>query len=184
MKKLSILLIALSIFICGCRTLGPYTNFTAIKKPIPPDPSFLIFSEHEEYDGGLLVSQIEDALTKNGFPVISQTVITLQTGEASTYSFWRGKTTGQHTIAIKSLDLTQTPATYVIMANAQTWEFKIIKTQTQELIAKGCFASDIYNEILIVLKNMGIPLKYEQKTPDPSQKNFWQRLFWLEEKSP
>lgn len=182
MKKLTILLIALSFFICGCRTTAPYTNFYALKKPVPENPSFLIFLEKEGRWGSGMVSWIEDTLTGKGLTVISMPVYTRHSKEYSSFNWWVGRETGQSEASLSSIDLSRTPATYLITLNGESYEFKIIKVQTHELISKGYLSRDYCNEILYVLKDMGIPV--ELPPPGPPQKNFWQRLLWPEEKTP
>ncbi|MFH0787818.1 MAG: hypothetical protein V2B13_09420 [Pseudomonadota bacterium] len=114
-----------------------------------------------------------------GLTVISKPVIIRKTGDYSRFNWWIGRETGQQTTSINTINLNQTPATYAIMINSTYWEFRIIKTQTHELTAKGYFSRDWAREILIVLKEMGIPL--ELPPPDPPQKNFWQRLLLSDE---
>ncbi len=153
MRKALIFLIAASFFF-GCRTPVPWTDFFTVKRPIPPTPTFLIFAEDPENEGQWIFEQLTEALIKKGFPVLSQTVITRKTSTLSA----KRRTDEKIEEVERSIDLSQTPATYVLMVSSKTYAFKIIQTNTQEIVAKGTFSRDIPEEILIVLKDMGIPV--------------------------
>ncbi len=190
MKKILFLVLLIPVILSGCKFLEffgikrdqasyniSYTNYWAAQKPVPPNPSFLVFAFNETSGDSWWTSELEDILISKGLPVISQPVISRKTTDYS-----RRRTFEELTGSGLPVDLANPKSSYVLVFETVYWSFRIIKSETHELVAKGYFSRSYKEELLIVLKDMGIPV--ELPPPGPPQKNFWQRLLWPEEKTP
>lgn len=162
MKKIYfIVLIAVLVGCAGLRNNQPIFDNTVIKQLNIKEPSFALIVENDKKN--YYLNQLEDAFIKNKITVYSEEsqVTTSQTegktrgvavNNRGSFAFGAGKTKGSS--SEKTINIDNTMATCIYILDCYNWTYKVILTETRELIMKGRIQNSLDQEVLNMYQNL------------------------------
>ena len=162
MKKIYwIFIFAVLVGCAGSRNYQPVFDHTVIKQLNTKEPSFTLVVENDKHN--YYLNQLEDSFIKNKITVYSQEsqIVTSQTegkthgvavNNSGSFAFGAGKSRGVSTE--KTINIDKTLATCIYILDCYDWTFKVILTETRELIMKGHIQNDFDQEVLIMYQKL------------------------------
>ncbi|MCX5827286.1 MAG: hypothetical protein NTV58_04700 [Deltaproteobacteria bacterium] len=162
MKKIYwIFIFAVLLGCAGLRNSQPVFDHTVIKQLNTKEPSFTLVVENDK--NNYYLNQIEDAFIKNKITVYSEEsqIATSQTkgkthgvavNNRGSFAFGVGKSKSVSTE--KTINIDKTLATCIYIFDCYNWTFKVILTESRELIMKGRIQNSFDQEVLSMYKKL------------------------------
>ena len=156
MKKIYLIFIFAVLLGCaGLRNSQPVFDHTVIKQLNIKEPSFSLIVENDKKN--YYLNQLEDAFIKNKITLYSEEsqMTTSQTegkthgvaaSNRGSFAFGAGKSKSVSTE--KTINVDNTLATCIYILDCYNWTFKVILSETRELIMKGRIQNALDQEVL------------------------------------